>query len=297
MHDDSDDPESVLTYMDTAFSKWSHAKREGIDAITGIVMGAPPETHTTLAHWDKASCQKASRHFSQMITADNRELLSPDNLAAQTNPGDRAYVTLLHNSLPHRNDSRAATQKVLCSDTVVINDFSSSAEHPTQKQQYGSKRAALIAKDKAISKNTVLVAQSASQKRSAQQKKKNRKSTMPPPSSIKRSKQECKSKTEQHSETEQHQHQSGSTLLIYNDTEDGRRDAITLALKAGIIDPNKINHSDALYQMMALGDAKSPTESNKQIVKRHAEERGIGLRGVSHDEHRKKRQNVQDTNN
>lgn len=240
-----DDPDYELSYMSTEFSKWSHLKRESFDAVAGVAVGAPPETHTFLTQGDKNTWSKGPGFFSQSIDGDGRRLHGSGDLSAQNSSQDLGQLMLLRNVLHYGNNGCASTDMSLHGDATFTNDDHSSTGNPLQKGQYGSKRAALVAKNKATSPNTLRTSQS---------------------SSVKPSDVEPTLKTNQ-------QQQPGPTILLCNTTDDGCRNAVTLALQAGVVDAENASHSNALFQMMTtLNNSKSDPGSSEQTVEKHAVE-------------------------
>lgn len=202
--------------MDTQFSKWSYELREGQTAIPFVMARAPTGTH------------------ERLVETDRRLWVT----GAKDDGADGTYDQITAQALLE------STRYAQSSGSRGVNGakLSASSEPKTEVNATSmSKRAALIAKNKATS---LIVSKSANHKRAALQKNKARKSILSsPPPTLKE--QEPAQKPE--SQTEH----SGPTIVIMNPSVQNQRREVESALQNRMIDFTNRPQLEALMEHLS----------------------------------------------
>ncbi|CAO2648475.1 Nn.00g077420.m01.CDS01 [Neocucurbitaria sp. VM-36] len=258
------DPEFALGYMDAEFSKWSHTKREGKDAVTGDIMRAPADIHATLLSLDRKTWSKALSVPSQTTKVDDPDLQTAGDRIAQMSIQHPVQAAEMHD-LHHERRNSGTSLEAAPQDDMVSGKDDNPTEEDVSQEHFPSKRAAIIAKSKAASHSSILTAQSASQKRSALHKNKNRKPITQ--QSLPNLKQ-----PESTPEAPQEQQQlEQSSLLIFDNTDAGRREALDMALKSGMINPHEESDVKGVFRMMSNFKSNQVKKSDEKGSEERAE--------------------------
>ncbi len=225
-YDVDDNPEIASERMNTAFSKWSHARREGIDAVGEVVIGAPTQVHAIIAKRDKKIWSKASRHRNRVEDEEIHQF------------HEKSHVPGPGNAASH-------------DDGISTGQASTSKQAPEQKEKTPLNRADLIAREKAANNPSILSAPSASQRRSIRYKNKNRKSILPTPapSTVKQADHQQQQPPQAEPEPLTTDEKKCTVLLLNSDTD--YRQTLNLALRNGSLDPKDDSHIESLYQVMS----------------------------------------------
>ncbi|KAJ4318579.1 hypothetical protein N0V94_004357 [Neodidymelliopsis sp. IMI 364377] len=208
--------------METQFSKWSYDLNEGVTAIPFVMAQAPAETHDRLIKIDRKLWAAQSEHSTEGSTLE-------DTTRAATIQGLESRNSELSTAIKHTGVTRENN----------LDKGNSSSNDTTL-----TKRAALIAKRKAVGNNPVIATKSASQRRSAISKNKNRRSIMPsPPPSTRKQDPQSVAETKLESAGEQNR----PNILILSQDESQQQRDVQLAIQDQRID---FNNSQQLKELM-----------------------------------------------
>ncbi|KAH6642602.1 hypothetical protein C7974DRAFT_447218 [Boeremia exigua] len=228
-------PRNVLQTMDTQFSKWSYDLNEGTTAIPFVMAQAPTDTHERLASVD-------------------RELWSADAEDVTRDVGDCQTIA---KSLIKRVQKMASNDTSSSKALRGANHDSSVKADSLPRDGSTSKRAALIAKSKAVKDSSLVASKSVNQRRSALHKNRNRKSIMssPPPTST---------QVEPAQKPEPQAEQAKSKMVLLNSNEERQRRDFDSALQTRRIDFEDRHHLEALMEQ--LGNPMN-TANKGRVVK------------------------------
>lgn len=253
-----DDPEIALGYMDSEFSKWSYGNREGIDAVTGVVMGASSDLHANLVNWDITTWSNQPDAQTQDNDLDLEHCNVRNTITKETMP-DPTKAAPRSDTVYSSNGARTPENVLTNNENSSIQESNTSIVRAARKNENRSKRALLIAKCQATNNSHLLKAQSAGQKRQALRRGKNRKLATPsmpenymPPDN---------SKTLEIEPVRQ----LTPNYFVFENTDAGCRNAVALALNKGILDPEKETQAQALIQLLTNFDKITSNSDDKAM--------------------------------
>jgi hypothetical protein len=207
-------PEDILQSMDTQFSKWSYDLNEGATAIPFVMAQAPAETHARLVKHDRSLwAEKAER---------------PDNTTPIVN------YTVEMAPLEDGRDSRSEPHTPAEQITHIKNG-TSDEKRLSYNDKLLTRRAALIAKNKATQNSLLVTTKSVSQIRSAMHNNMHRRSvilSLPP----------TLRKQEQEPKAESPPEQTRPSIFILSQSEEQQQREVKFAIRENRIDFNNTQH-------------------------------------------------------
>jgi hypothetical protein len=223
-------PQDILQSMDTQFSKWSYDNNEGTTAIPFVIANASSESHARLVEVDKKLWVKDTEE-SMAEPADTKDTVQ----------------AVIQKSLKQSSRGRPTDTK----NAGQTESHTLGKENVSYEDKSISKRAALIAKSKAMKDTSLVLSKSVGQRRSAMHKNKNRRSIMPsPPPKAK--------KTEPVKNLKAQTKQSRPTIYVLNQGEDEQRREVDSALQNKRLDLDNRQQLEEL--MLKVGRAMTDRE-------------------------------------
>ena len=219
--------------MDTQFSKWSYDKNEGTTAIPFVMVNASSESHARLVEVD-----------SKLWVKDAEEYMSEPADAMDT------AQAVIRKSLRQSSRERPTYSK----NAGQAKSHTLGKENVSYEDKSISKRAAFIAKRKAMKDTSLVSSKSLGQRRSAMHKNKNRRSIMPSPPPTAR-------KTEPVKNLETQTKQSRPTIYVFNQGQDEQRYVVDSALQNKRLDLDNRQQLEELMQRIgrAMTDREETT--------------------------------------
>jgi hypothetical protein len=265
-----DSPFLALADMGYQFGVWAENRREGVNKISFAVARAPQLTHLSLAAWDHEHWSTAPA-ATTIPTPNPQGDTEPRHLVQGSNASSATQLTSSQQPLGQSGqNSRAIRSTPPISSAAQDDAFAS--ENAQDENAGPSKRAALIAKVKAkpaTSSAGILTSKSASQKRAALQKNRHRRpiyETAEPQAKA----EEPKPATQQRVE------------LRFDNTPEGHRTALNLAISQGLVDPDNDAQVEALMNTIRSTPNKVLKDASAELD-RHVAAGGAVLGVINED--------------
>jgi hypothetical protein len=269
---EDDPPFLALADLGYQFSIWAHNRRESVNKIPFAVARAPQHTHNYLAAWDQSHWSTTA--LPPAATTTPTPNLQGEDQSHHLVQGSAASSATQLTTSQQRLDQSAQNSRAMRSASPPTQDDASAFENAQNENAGPSKRAALIAKAKtkpAASGSGILTYKSASQKRAALQKNKHRKSILETPAPQPKAEvSKPKPTTQQRVE------------LKFDNTPEGHKTALKLAIQRGYVDPNNDEQVKALMETIREMPNKMLKDASGELD-RHVVAGGAALGVIGED--------------